>query len=417
MACRFVKYVRGRTCGNRALVGVHHHLAHFSSQADSMIGSKILIQRLIDSSDQTWSNLEVQQTEIVTKTNNVKPPLHALIIGINKYKANLHLAAAVPDALAFKSFLADDLCIPEEQITVLLDEQAKRADLIKAFQDLARPDNGINRGDPILIYYAGHGSEIDPPPDRAANSPLVQCIVPQDTSKEAGVVPIPDFTIGALVHRISLEKGNNITLIFDCCYSAGSSRATLEDARFVDKADLPELPASPDIDFIQDALSGTPNVVDLFSLGFGLEDMDSYVMLAACGHGEVAFENRVENRGYFSSVLLKLLRSVQIDCLTYEGCIQSLPALCTRQPQNPVCKGQNIGRLFFNAKVQGASVSFIVIKPNGNDFYLQAGLSEGITPGDKYAIYANDVPDTSNASLGTLEVDVAEPFISRLKDA
>ncbi|CAE6445136.1 unnamed protein product [Rhizoctonia solani] len=381
---------------------------------------KAIVQKLCEKVGDgvgTQSAQKAQKAEVITRPTGAKPPLHALIIGINKYKANVHLAAAVPDALTFKSYLIDDLSVPEDQITIILDEQAKRADIIKAFQDLARPDNGINRDDPIVIYYAGHGSEIDPPPDRSANGPLVQCIIPQDTSKDAGVVPIPDFTIGTLVHRIAQEKGNNITLIFDCCHSAGGSRDTPEDARFIDKADLPKLTSSPDKDIIQDALSGSRDVVDPSSLGLSFEGMDSHVILAACGHGEVAFENGAEKHGYFSSALLKLLRSIKVDSLTYKGCMQRLPPLRTRQPQNPVCEGKNMDRLFFNAMVPGTNTSYIVIKPKGNDFYLQAGLAQGITPGSKYAIHASDVPSPSNPTLGILEVDVAEPFVSRLKDA
>ncbi|KDN35168.1 hypothetical protein RSAG8_11813, partial [Rhizoctonia solani AG-8 WAC10335] len=336
----------------------------------------------------TQATQVAKKAEIVTKPTGAKPPLHALIIGINKYKANVHLSAAVPDAQTFKAYLTDELLVPEQQVTMILDEQAKRADIIQAFQDLAKPDNGINKGDPIVIYYAGHGSELKPPPDREANGPLVQCIIPQDTSKTDGVVPIPDFTIGTLVHRIAQEKGNNITLIFDCCHSAGGSRDTPEDARYIDKTDLPELPASPDKDIIQDALSGSRDIVDPSSLGLSFEGMDSHVIMAACGHGEVAYENGVEKHGYFSSALLKLLRSVKVDSLTYKGCMQRLPALRTRNPQNPVCEGKNMDRLFFNAMVPGANTTFIVIKPNkSKEFYLQAGLAQGITPGSKFAIH------------------------------
>ncbi|CAE7159374.1 unnamed protein product [Rhizoctonia solani] len=359
-----------------------------------------------------------KKAAIVTKPTGVKPPLHALIIGINKYKANVHLAAAVPDAHTFKSYLTDDLLVPESQITMILDEQAKRADIIKAFQDLAKPDNGINRDDPIVIYYAGHGSEIKPPPDRAANGPQVQCIIPQDTSKDDGVVPIPDFTIGTLVHKISREKGDNITLIFDCCHSAGGSRDPPENARYIDPSELPALPAAPDSDIIQEALAGSRDIVDPAKLGLSFEGMSSHVILAACGHAEVAFENGAEGHGYFSSALLKLLRSVQVDSLTYRGCMQRLPALRTRQAQNPVCEGNHMDRIFFNAKVPGANTSYIVIKPNkSNEFYLQAGLAQGITPGSKFAIHESDVPGPTNLSLGTLEVDKVDPFVARLKDA
>ncbi|CCO37708.1 Metacaspase-7 Short=AtMC7 [Rhizoctonia solani AG-1 IB] len=337
---------------------------------------------------------------VINTGTKSKPPLHALVIGINKYKTSSNLVAAVPDALAFKAYLTDDLSVPEKQITVLLDEQAKRANIIKAFQRLARPDNGIKRDDPIVIYYAGHGSEIDPPPDRAANGPLIQCIIPHDASKDTEVVPIPDFTIATLVHQIAREKGNNITLIFDCCHSASGSRCNPEGARFIDKAYLPKLPRSPDKEVIQDALMGSRDVIDpsLFRLSF--DGMDSHVLLAACGHGEIAFEDRVEKYGYFSNALLKILRTVGVDALTYKGCIQRMSALQAAKPQNP-----------------GANASYIVIKPKGSDFYLQAGLVQGITPGSKYTIHASDVSGPSNPSLGTLEVERVEASESRLKGA
>jgi hypothetical protein len=166
--------------------------------------------------------------------------------------------------------------------------------------------------------------------------------------------------------------------------------------------------------------------------------MDSHILLAACGHGEVAFEDRKERRGYFSMALLKLLESVRVDSLTYKGCMQRLPELRTRRQvlarihvillasyrihftpvraQNPVCEGKHINRIIFNARVPGASTSFIAINSSPNEIHLLAGLVHGITPGSKFAIHANDVLGPDNPSLGTLEVEKVEPFIAHLKN-
>ncbi|KAF8752567.1 Caspase domain [Rhizoctonia solani] len=370
------------------------------------------IQKLIDPSGKNGRLLKSLPDLLAL---SAKPPLHALVIGINKYKENVHLVGAVPDALAFKSYLTDDLRVPEEQITLLVDEQATRANIIEALQNIGRPDNGISRDDPIVIYYAGHGGQVDPPPDKTANTLPVQCIIPQDTSKESDAVPIPDFTIGALVHCIAQEKGNNITVIFDCCHSTVGSRNIPENVRFVDKADLPKLPSSLDEDIIQATSSDFQDVLNLPSPEILFGDQDSHVTLAACGYGEAAFEDTVEKRGYFSSALLKLLRSVQIDSLSYRRCIQRLPQLLTRQPQNPVCEGKHADRMFFNARVQGPSACYIPIKPDADGLYLQAGLVHGITPGATYDIHASDVPDPSDPPLATLEVHSVEPFVSHLK--
>ncbi|CUA76994.1 DNA-directed RNA polymerase subunit beta'' [Rhizoctonia solani] len=379
------------------------------------LDSQAIIRRLCEKVADVQALQSSQEIEIVTAPIDTKPPLHALVIGINQYKTNVHLAAAVADALAFREYLIDDLRVPEEQITTLLDEQAGRADIIKAFQNLAKPDNGIEHGDPIVIYYAGHSSKVDPPLERAADEPVL-CIVPQDTDEADEVVPIPYFTIASLVHRIAQEKGNNITLIFDCSRSA-ASRDGSERSRFIDKADLPKLRPMQDIDIIQDELSGSSDLSDPTKFGLSLEDMDSHVMLAACGHGEVAFENGTEKYGYFTNALLKLLRSVKVDSLTYRGCAQRLPPLCTRQPQNPVCEGKNIHRIFFNAMVPGAKVSFIAVKLNeSNEPCLQAGLMQGITPGSRFSIHESDTPGPTNPSIGTLEVDKVDLFTACLKD-
>ncbi|KAH7337332.1 caspase domain-containing protein [Rhizoctonia solani] len=137
--------------------------------------------------------------------------LHALVIGINEYLHHSHLKGAVNDANLFKSYLLNDLFVPETQITTLFDTQATRSQIIKAFQNLAT-DQNIKHGDPIVIYYAGHGAEVQPPPSHhVADGSRVQSLVPQDAGttnlSSAAIPPIPDFTISSLLNRIANAKG------------------------------------------------------------------------------------------------------------------------------------------------------------------------------------------------------------------
>ncbi|QRW19851.1 ICE-like protease (caspase) p20 domain protein [Rhizoctonia solani] len=372
-----------------------------------------------------------------------QPPLHALIIGINNYKSNFHLVAAVQDALHFKQYLTKELNVPEEQIQTLLDDKAKRADIIKALQELGNEDNGIRPGDVIVIYYAGYGSEVEPPPDHTLNDSLVQCIVPQDASVADGVLPIPEFTIGALAHKIAQEKGNNIVSgvlqlvlrsFVDCVlflanscfcsvlsyFSGGSYGDPVRGVRFIDKKLLSPLPAFCDHAIIQGSLS-TSDVVDPFSLGWFLQGMDtnamnSYVFIAACGPQEVAFEDTQTEQGYFSMALLNMLKNFGVNSLTYKDLIQRFPALRTSQPQNPVCEGQHIDRILFNGLVEGIRTDFIAIEQEQSGFYLQAGLIKGITPGSKYAIHVGDVFGPLEATDRIIEVDRVDPFTAHVKD-
>jgi len=95
-----------------------------------------------------------------------QPKLFALIIGINDYDNVRSLRGAVADALSFKDYLENGLKVPTQQIYTLLDKSASRSAIIEAFKSL-RDDGRIQEGDPILIYYAGHGNEMPSPEHEA----------------------------------------------------------------------------------------------------------------------------------------------------------------------------------------------------------------------------------------------------------
>ena len=83
----------------------------------------------------------------------------------------------------------------------------------------------IHRGNPILIFYAGHGSTVDAPTGWEAGGAEIQILVTHDTLCDPDgniIVGIPDRTIGVLLEQIAQEKGDNIVRPF----------SLLEDAMF-----------------------------------------------------------------------------------------------------------------------------------------------------------------------------------------
>ena len=148
-----------------------------------------------------------------------QPRLFALIIGINNYQSGdyPHLRGAVPDGKAFQVYLIERLGVPKNHISTLFDEQATRSAIIQAFRELSK-DNRINEGDPIFIFYSGHGSQEFPHPDweLEETKTMIEVIIPYDctsdwrTSSPGTVQPIPDLTIGALIDEIARTKGDNI---------------------------------------------------------------------------------------------------------------------------------------------------------------------------------------------------------------
>jgi len=107
------------------------------------------------------------------------------------------------------------LCVPEGQITTLFDKGATRSAIIEGFRKL-RDNEDIKEGDPLFIFYAGHGGQKPPHPawGLKGRNTKMEVIVPYDCDTVGGdgkrIEPIPDYTIGALIDEIAAKKSNNI---------------------------------------------------------------------------------------------------------------------------------------------------------------------------------------------------------------
>ena len=80
----------------------------------------------------------------------------ALIIGINKYDHASPLLHACNDAEAIANVLTDQFSFPAANVDILLNKDATRDKIIKAFLKYA-DDTTIEDDDRILVFFAGHG--------------------------------------------------------------------------------------------------------------------------------------------------------------------------------------------------------------------------------------------------------------------
>ncbi|CAE6455414.1 unnamed protein product [Rhizoctonia solani] len=352
-----------------------------------------------------------------------KANLFALLIGIDRYSGGRHnLTGAAADARAFKSYLTGDQGVPVGHIGHLENETATREGILNAV--ISMKDNAnIHPQDAIVIFFAGHGAELDPPTGWDSVGGKVQCIIPYDASGPTEVPPIPDFTIAALLHSLAEEKGDNITVIFDCCHAASGSRGDDQDicseearlvARFIKGEELMALPPDLDTRFLQLARRTGRSLV--VPKGFAYQGSYSHVFLAACGHAEQAWEDPHAKRGLFTMALLETLRKFGTDQLSYKGCIQRMPPLRTHRSQNPICEGEYVHRTIFNGILRNTDQFFItIIKSDKEAYYLKAGLAQGITPGCLFAVHANHVHGPDNTPLCTAIVEWSYPFRSKLR--
>ncbi|KAJ3505257.1 hypothetical protein NLJ89_g7510 [Agrocybe chaxingu] len=363
------------------------------------------------------------------------PPILALIIGINKYPySGDDLSGAVGDADAFGTFLTEKLGVSPSNITNLRDEQASRQAILDALVALRDTDKYKKDEAAIIIFYAGHGAECDRPKEWGdwtkwgdwTTTSKIEMLCPSDLGArvvtevdgeqvETIVDAIPDRTISVGLHLISESKGNNITLIMDCCSSGGGSDvdSDMPIDHYVARRikNPPPLQAPGDVGIWSWGIRGV-RVPD----GFAGEYHASHVLLAACGREESARENPKTNRGLFTSSLLGVLENEDLNTLTYISLMDKL-----KMPiwQTPHCEGVGVNWRLFNKSAAGADPSFILTKHDKEGLItVEAGSAQGITVGSHFAVHAMNLiesPVTSNPCIGELEVKTVNLFTSVMK--
>src|SRR4051812_42774923 len=79
---------------------------------------------------------------------------YALLVGINDYAKARPLRGSVNDIRRIREVVTSDLLIPDRNVTILLDAQATKANILAALHRLA---DQSKPGDSLLWYYSGHG--------------------------------------------------------------------------------------------------------------------------------------------------------------------------------------------------------------------------------------------------------------------
>ena len=103
-----------------------------------------------------------------------------------------------------------------------MNERATRSAIISNFQSHLIRNTGIQDGDAVVIYYAGHGSRVAPPAQWMLHNAAVELLCPHDERMTVNgelVHGIPDRAINALLHELAAAKGNNIVCAFLCTSS------------------------------------------------------------------------------------------------------------------------------------------------------------------------------------------------------
>ena len=297
----------------------------------------------------------------------------ALIIGIDIYKPASekalnpsrsiwrNLGGCVNDAGAMRDLVISRYGFPEANIKTLLNQEAARERIINELKHLISISQ---KGDIVLIYYAGHGSQMTNSLSKEQDK-KDETIVPADAYK--GARDIRDKELAGYFNEL-LDKGVVLTVIFDSCHSGSAGRGQLYEITGIRNLD-----ADPN-----DAADSTNPQKP--------EERGALVISAAQDF-EFAKELSDENKVMHGAFTLALLKSIQQNGAgaTVENIFSGVGAIMKYygKTQEPVLAGsleRKKGGLFGTLKASHTT-AIPVLETKGEKIELMGGYAFGLSVG------------------------------------
>ena len=349
--------------------------------------------------------------EIYIIITQMSSRVFALIVGINRYKSrdiwNLH--SCVKDAKHMERWLMDGLNVPKDQICVLLDNQATKLKIEDSFMEHLVNNAVIQKNDAIIIYFAGHGSSLVAPRDwfselEADNTAEEQVICPHDhdtNTTQGRIAGISERSLHALIDDLSSIKGNNITLILDCCFSAQTPR-NRKIIRYTRTTK-----AVPDDLYCGLWISarGKPHTSHF---GFFNPRLTTHTLLAACSMGDIATEDK--EGGKFTTNLIRVMSELPLHSTSYAHLIERLRQIVP-DFQKFVCLGQHKDRTVFNDVpfVTDKRFSVATLESDTDKLKVEVGAIHGIVEGSELSIYLHNYLCSPNPPIACAIVSELHP--------
>jgi len=195
---------------------------------------------------------------------------YAVVIGIERYRQNLpSVEFASHDASIMREYLTKTLGYPDENVVMLLNEQAAKSDLEKYIERWL--PNRVDKDSSVLLYYSGHG----------APNPTTQegFLVPYDG--DPTFLEITGYSLKRLYEQMGKLPAREVLVVLDSCFSGSGGRSVI-------------------------AKGARPLVV---SIENPLLTGDKVVVLTASSASQISSTYDQKNHGLFTYFFLKGLQS------------------------------------------------------------------------------------------------------------
>lgn len=335
----------------------------------------------------------------------------ALLIGINDYSASRladprrhagvpgrnwsNLDGTLNDVDLMRELLLALYAFKRPDIVTLTDQQATRGAILRALEQLA---GETRRGDVVLFYFSGHGSQVRNSLSHEADT-LDESLVPADS--RIGAADVRDKELRPFFGRI-LDRGARLTIVVDACHSGSGARGLDGGMR-------------------HRGIELDPRDVRDPSTGPRPEERGALV-LSAAEDFDLAFETLDDSgriRGAFTWALARAMRDADAGEPAAETFLRARAWLHTERPaQQPVLAGSRgaQARPFLGERTDRRNQRAVIAveKANGSGTYvLQGGWANGLTTGSELR-----VPDCDDVRLevtSLLGVARSEARVSRGK--
>ena len=337
------------------------------------------------------------------------PSYHVVLIGIDVYSGGVNrLTGCVNDIDEIQKVLLERLHVPKNRIkrfaAPLRDGTPRpkevptqvptRANLIAALTALG---DEVKPGDRVFIYHSGHGTrgEVINPEDQ--NRYYREALLATDSNVTDGERLLFDWELNRLFGKIA-EKTSAVTVVLDCCFSAGATRDVPEEgvrARFVESSKPFVLPTGID----PPPATGERGAVGRLGAGAG-----DFMVVAACLDDERARESdgrggevaapgaQQKTHGLLTRALLEQLNALDDARLSelrwgqiWRTVVAQVEAM--NAYQHPWLSSNPVRRVFGGPSEQG-DIGYIVSFDAASATYrLNAGALVGVTEGAVVALY------------------------------
>ncbi len=340
---------------------------------------------------------------LVAGTNHT-PTKHALLIGIDNYKASQisTLRGCVNDVELMKTILIGKFDFPAANVTVIKDAEATHLGIIDAIR--TQLIDKAQAGDIVVLHYSGHGSRM-----RDASGDEIddydETLVPHD-SRTTGVFDITDDQINGLLSQLT-AKTKNVTFIFDSCHSGAAARGG-NAVRKIPPDDRP--PPTP------------PNYA-ISSRGEGEGEADfrlngsDYVLISGCLATELSNETIVDGRrhGAMTWFLTQALQAAG-DNSTYRSIMDEVSADVTNHypTQHPQLEGPGTDLQMFGTSRINPLPYVLVESVDTGTLTLNGGAVYGLRVESILDVYAPKTVDFAHTQpVAKIELTMVDDFTSK----